>query len=184
MTKNNSARIFLCGFMGAGKSTIGKALAQKLEEPFYDLDKMIEERVGQSIPQIFKAKGEKAFRQLERQALDRTFSRGNGVIALGGGTLQSPTIVADIKSQGLLVFIETSMPNILQRITENNHRPMLWDENGKMKPKEKLRTDLKVLYEQRLPLYQQAEVIIHSDEFSATDEIINQLQKSMMHNAE
>jgi shikimate kinase len=177
MAKNNPARIFLCGFMGAGKSTIGKALAQKLEEPFYDLDKQVEELAGQSIPQIFETKGEKKFRQMEQRVLEHVVHKIDGIVALGGGTLQNRAIAADIKSQGLLVFIETSMSSILQRVMENDYRPMLWDKNGKMKSKEKLIVDLKELYEQRLPLYQQADVIIHSDEFSTTDDIVNQLQK-------
>jgi shikimate kinase len=177
------ARIFLCGFMGTGKSTIGKALAQKSGRPFYDLDDEIEKQVQQPIPQIFKTKGEKKFRQLERDALANLLHIKTGVVALGGGALQNQGIVDKLKSNGVLVFIKTPLHRILQRVLENNQRPMLWDENEKVKLKEKLRQDLKELYEQRLPFYRQAHLTIANDEFHTVEEISHQLYKKIIDHA-
>ncbi len=169
--------------MGAGKSTIGKALAQKSGRPFYDLDEVIEKQAGQSIPQIFETKGEKKFRQLEQDALISLYRIKKGVVALGGGALQNQPIVDEIKSNGLFVFIKTPMHKILKRVMKNDLRPMLWNESGKMKPTEMLRKDLEELYQQRLPLYQQADVIIDTGKFSTVNEISNELQKRMMPDA-
>jgi shikimate kinase len=176
LPNKSTARIFLCGFMGTGKSTIGKALAQKSGRPFYDLDEVIEKRAGQSIPQIFETKGEKKFRQLERDALISLYRIKKGVVALGGGALQNQPIVDEIKSNGLFVFIKTPMHKILERVMRNDKRPMLWNESGKMKPKETLRKDLE-------ELYQQADVIIDTGKFPTVNEISNELQKRMMPDA-
>jgi shikimate kinase len=84
MTDSN--KIFLLGFMGSGKSTLGKKLANKLNVPFFDLDKIIEEQIGISIAEIFKTKGEEYFRTLETQVLKQLiYKQAKFVIATGGG---------------------------------------------------------------------------------------------------
>jgi len=172
-------RIFICGFMGAGKSTIGEALAEKMDLPFYDLDAFIEEQAGRSIPDIFKLEGEKKFRQHERSALLEIIRKRKGIIALGGGTLQNQHLVDHIKVNGTLVFIKASMETILQRVMRHENRPMLWNDKGEMKSKKKLRKDLKVLYNQRLPLYEQAEITINCEDFSSVEALTDQLFKKI-----
>lgn len=177
MHDNIAERIFICGFMGAGKSTIGQGLAQRLQLAFWDLDTIIEEQAGQTIPNIFETKGEKYFRKTEQEVINRVSSKRRGVIALGGGSLQNQSIVNEIKSNGLLVFIEASMEAILQRVTENTDRPMLWDSDGQMKSKQKLRETMQPLYRQRLPLYQQADITVKSDNTMTVKGIVNQFIK-------
>jgi len=172
-------RIFICGFMGAGKSTVGRKLAHIFEQPFYDLDEYIEEQTGSSIPEIFDNEGENEFRKQERTALLSIIRSKEGIIALGGGTLQNQHIVDHIKVNGLLVFIRVSIDTVLQRVLKSDNRPMLWNEDGSMKSKEKLRTDLAELYKQRLPFYEQAEVTINSDAYDSADALVNQLAKKI-----
>lgn len=179
MINNLPDRIFLCGFMGAGKSTIGKRLAEKLDVPFWDLDDYIEKEAGKNIPQIFKENGEPEFRNLERQSLLKVIRNYQGIIALGGGSLQNQHMVDHVKLNGLLVFIETPFSIILERITKQNNRPLLLNEQGTLKDKEILEEELKTLYEQRLPYYQQAELTIVNDEKQTTENMVGSLIKKI-----
>ncbi|MDX1671002.1 MAG: shikimate kinase [Balneolaceae bacterium] len=170
---NLPERIFLCGFMGSGKSTIGRQLADELEQPFRDLDSYIEEQAGKSIPDIFRQEGEKHFRDLERRCLLKTVRSCSGVISLGGGALQNQQIVDHLKLKGLLIFIKTPFSIIFQRIEEDKNRPMLWNEQGQAGASEQLERDLRELYEQRLPLYRQAEITIETGPHDTVGEIVD-----------
>ncbi len=183
MISNLPDRIFLCGFMGAGKSLIGHKLAEKLERTFLDLDDKIEEKAGQSIPEIFDETGEAGFRTLERRALQEVIREFEGVVALGGGSLQNQHMVDHIKLNGLLVFIETPISVILDRISEDQNRPLLLDEEGNPKDRAQLKEELTALYEQRLPLYQQA-VITISNEGQNPDKIVQTLLKKIRNHVE
>jgi len=152
-------RVYLCGFMGAGKSTIGRALAQRLELPFQDLDDIIVEKAGKAISSIFADSGEAKFRILERKSLLEVSDSHRGVLALGGGSLQNQQVLDHLKSTGLLVFIEAPLSLIIKRISDDEGRPMLLDDHGKPKEREQLYEDMELLYESRLPLYSQAHII-------------------------
>jgi shikimate kinase len=86
MQINKEERIFLIGYMGAGKTTIGEQLAERLEYKFLDMDHVIEEKIQQSVSQIFSELGEEKFRQLERECLDKIATERNVVVATGGGS--------------------------------------------------------------------------------------------------
>lgn len=175
MIKNLPDRIFLCGFMGAGKSTLGERLARRLDQNFMDLDSYIEQQADATIPQIFEEYGEEEFRRKERSAILDVIKSRTGVIALGGGTLQNQHLVDHIKLNGLLIFIATPFSIIFERILEEPGRPLLLDENGNRKPKEILREELKALYKQRLPLYRQAVLQIDITRFGSTDDALEEL---------
>jgi shikimate kinase len=179
MNRTLPERTFICGFMGAGKSTIGSALAKQLEQPFHDLDSYIEARADQTIAAIFEAEGEDGFRREERSALLDLIRSTKGVIALGGGTLQNQHLTDHLKVNGLLVFIDTPLDMIMSRIAEDKNRPMLLDEKGNMKTEKVLKEELRHLRDQRLPLYEQAEVTISGAEFSALDNLVNHLLKKI-----
>jgi len=183
MISNLPDRIFLCGFMGAGKSLIGHKLAEKLKRTFLDLDDKIEEKAGQSIPKIFDETGEAGFRILERRALQEVIREFEGVVALGGGSLQNQHMVDHIKLNGLLVFIETPISVILDRISEDQNRPLLLDEEGNPKDRAQLKEELTALYEQRLPLYKQA-VITISNGGQNPDKIVQTLLKKIRNHVE
>ncbi|MDZ7715584.1 MAG: shikimate kinase [Balneolaceae bacterium] len=175
MITNLPDRIFLCGFMGAGKTTIGKVLAEKLEQSFMDLDQFIEHEQGLSIPEIFENEGEDAFRALERSAIRKAIRTFKGIIALGGGSLQDQHILDHIKLNGLLIFIETPFSVIFERIKNNTKRPLLLDDGGSPKSKDVLQAELKALYQQRMPLYEQAVIQIDSSKFDDVDSLSDKL---------
>lgn len=171
MISNLPDIIFLCGFMGAGKSTIGRKLAKELDCEFLDLDDRIEERTGQSIPEIFEQSGEGGFRAEERRALLEVTQDFEGVVALGGGSLQNQHLLDHLKLNGLLVFIETPISVILDRISGDENRPLLLDKSGNPKSREKLRKELEVIYEERSPLYEQAEIKVEDNGNRSPEEL-------------
>ena len=179
MNRTIPERIFICGFMGAGKSTVGRALADKLEMPFWDLDDFIEDQAGQSIPAIFEAAGEQGFRRREQSAVLDIIRQKKGVIALGGGTLQSQHLLDHIKVNGLLIYINTPMDEIIARISGDENRPLLLDEEGNMKSESELEKDLQQLYDERLPFYEQAEITIESTRFDDQEELVQSLVKKI-----
>lgn len=173
--KNGKDIIFLCGFMGTGKTTVGRALANMLHVSFRDLDDVIEERTGRSIPAIFKQDGEAVFREEERAALQAMAESYSGVLALGGGSLHNLELTEYLKGKGLLIFIETPISVILKRISRNPNRPLLLDEEGNIKDFNILKKQLADLYNQRLPLYKQADITISGSSFPSVDTFVNEL---------
>lgn len=170
--------------MGAGKTTIGQKLAQKLGCTFMDLDDKIIEIAGQSIPEIFEESGEAAFRTTERRALLDAARNFKGIVALGGGSLQNQHLLDHIKLNGLLIFIETPVSVILDRISNDENRPLLLDDQGNPKDEDTLRKDLKTVYERRLPFYEQAEIKILDDGSLSPDELVETLGKKIRNHVE
>lgn len=144
--------------MGTGKSTIGRSLAEELSLPFYDLDKMIEEKTGKSIPQIFEDSGEEEFRRIERELLTAFVQTCDGVLALGGGSLQNQHLTDHVKLYGWLVFINTPIELIMERVLRKKNRPMIKTEDPK-----KTRKKIKQLFEARKTLYKQAHITVQTD---------------------
>lgn len=182
--KNLPERIFLCGFMGAGKSVIGQKLADKLDRPFLDLDDKVEEKSEKSIPEIFETMGEAEFRIIERRALLEVIREFEGVVALGGGSIQNQHLLDHLKLNGLLIFIETPVSVILDRISEDENRPLLLDEQGNPKEKEQLKEDLTTLYEDRLPLYEQAVLTLKNDGSQPPEQLVETLLKKIKNHVE
>ena len=153
--------IALTGFMAAGKSTVGRALAGLLSWSFIDLDCEIERAEGETIREIFARRGEVAFRELESQTL-RTMlkgAKGAAVIALGGGTFIQPKNAELLRASGAgVVFLEVPIEQLLQRCRaisercEQNPRPLAEDEPA-----------FCALYAQRLPHYRQADLIVDAE---------------------
>ncbi|NCU82152.1 MAG: shikimate kinase [Actinobacteria bacterium] len=117
--------IILIGPPGAGKTSVGKALAKKLSFNFLDSDKVIEERSGKSISEIFIADGEPAFRDLEREAVIDLLENQRGVIALGGGSVMDPAVSKKLKTMANVVFLDVSISNAAPRVGFNRDRPLL-----------------------------------------------------------
>ena len=117
--------IYLTGFMGAGKSVVGKELARLLRRPFIDLDLSIEREAGSSVSSLFARRGEAAFRKLERKALLRAAKRQGVVVALGGGTLLDPRNRA-LAKKGFLVCLSCSRAELVRRLGPSREsRPLL-----------------------------------------------------------
>jgi len=167
--------VFICGMMGAGKSAVGKALAEHLDVPFSDLDDLIEESVGLTIPDIFEQHGENYFREIERELLKKNAKTVTGVMALGGGSLQNQQLVNELKSHGWLIFLNPSRQILLERLIKSDLRPML----KKLKEKE-LEQRIKNLLDERLPMYRQAHFSVKPGSgpmSEAVDQIIKKFEQ-------
>ena len=139
--------IFLCGFMGCGKSTIGAKLAKKLDCDFIDMDDYIEEQAGMSIPQIFEKYGEPHFRDLETQAV-RELSARNGVISCGGGAMLREVNAQTARQNGVVILLDVPFRTCYFRIADTD-RPIV---------RNNTRSQLEKLYHDRYVIYKQ-----HSD---------------------
>jgi shikimate kinase len=162
--------IYLVGFMGAGKTTVGRCLAAKLGWTFLDLDEEIERREGRTIAVIFKADGESHFRSLERLCLKDVSSSHQTVIALGGGAFISPENREIAETTGLTVWLKVSFGNIRLRVKIDGTRPNFPDP-GKAR----------LLFDAREPFYALARVHVSTDDGtpdSIADQIIGVLEKS------
>jgi shikimate kinase len=159
MDKNRS--IILTGFMGSGKSAIGRRLAGRLGMPFTDLDREIEAGENRTIPEIFRAEGELAFRILENQYLDQVLSESQPqVLALGGGALQQAGIREKIREYGLLVYLEVPEQVLIQRLKRDRNRPMIRDEKGRPLEDAELRSRVRTLLGERESGYRSADIIV------------------------
>lgn len=118
-------RFVLCGFMGTGKTTVGRELAARLGGRFVDLDDLIEQRFGMSVTRIFELHGEEAFRKAEREACSRVGAWGADVVAVGGGAVLDPDCRRTLESFGLLVCLTASLEALEQRLAKQSHRPLL-----------------------------------------------------------
>ena len=120
--------ITLCGFMGSGKTTVGKVLADFLGCPFLDLDDLVVKKAGKTIPDIFAEDGEPAFRQLEAQVLRKTvekYAEGTAVLALGGGAVMTPASAALLHGKTDCIYLRATLETLLNRLEgETAGRPL------------------------------------------------------------
>lgn len=140
--------IVLCGFMGCGKSTVGKKLARRLELPFIDMDAYIERQAGMTVSQLFDRYGEAHFRDLEHQCCVELSKQGGNVVATGGGALTFPRNQEALKQNGTIVLLDPPFPIIKRRLSGDTTRPLLNQPN-----REKA---MDQLYRKRLPVYRAA----------------------------
>lgn len=144
----------LIGFMGTGKSSVGRQAAEHLQFTFVDTDVLIENEVGRSISEIFAQQGEAAFRKCERDAVNSLSERRDTVIAAGGGLGADPENLASLKAHSLVICLWAPAETIWERVHLQTHRPLLQgpDPLGKIRE----------LLERREPVYRQADVLIHT----------------------
>lgn len=175
--------LFLCGMMGAGKTTLGQALAEKLGSRAYDLDKLIDLEVG-SHQRFLVLKGETAFRELEYQVLSRFLGRAEGaVVSLGGGTLQHPASLALVKESGTLIFLRAKPSTLVLRLqADPKERPLVLSNlggsfggnlagnlGGDLESETSLEARVKLRLSQREAAYLQASQVIDTDGVSVAD---------------
>ena len=117
--------IILTGMMGAGKTTVAKILAKKLNIKSIDIDSLIEQNEGEKISEIFSEKGEEYFRKIEKNTIDNIFTRENLVISLGGGALENNETREFLLTNSTVIYLQTSPEIIFERIKSNTERPLL-----------------------------------------------------------
>lgn len=157
-------RIYLTGFMGSGKSTIGPILANTLGYDFADVDRIVEQAEGFAVSQIFREKGEAYFRERELQALQSLSVRPHLVVSLGGGTLVQPAAFHLVRTTGILVYLKMSPEEVMRRLHHRTDRPLLLGADGERLPEEELRARIEKLYHERSSLYEAADVVVTTDE--------------------
>jgi shikimate kinase len=145
--------IFLTGFMGAGKTSVGKQLAERLDIPVVDTDQLIEQKIGKSINEIFAKEGESAFRKYERELL-KTLPLKNIVITTGGGMVIQKENRDWMKKHGIVIYLHCEPEEILRRLASDKTRPLLKQHNKQ--------EQIKRLWMERLPYYQEAHFMIHT----------------------
>jgi shikimate kinase len=159
--KNNI--IYLAGFMGAGKSTIGPILANTLGWNFVDLDKFIELNYQKSITAIFQEDGEPYFREIETAALHKVSSNNNLIISLGGGTIAFNDNLIYMKNNGKIVYLKSSLESVYKRLKNKRDRPILLNDDGTAIPENEFLDKINALYQKRKIFYDQSDIIIDTD---------------------
>ena len=165
--------LILIGYMGSGKSSIGKRLANRLGHVFVDLDKRIEDLAKVSIEEIFEKSGEDEFRDLEDYVLSKVLKEVNIVLATGGGTPCHSNNIETLKKNGFVVYLELDPPTLKKRLFwAKSKRPLL-----KGMDEDEMLEYIEEHLEERLPFYEQAHITVDADRINASklDELKDRL---------
>ncbi|KXF79275.1 shikimate kinase [Paramesorhizobium deserti] len=148
--------LVIVGLMGAGKSTIGKKVAQLLGLPFFDADNEIETVSRMTIPELFEAYGETEFRDLERRVIQRMLEDGPMVLATGGGAYMNAQTREAISASGVSVWLKADLDLLMERVSRRQNRPLLKNDNP--------RGVMERLMAERYPVYALADLTVTSRE--------------------
>lgn len=167
--------ISLCGFMGAGKSTIGKYLARTVGFTFIDLDNYIEQKRGTTIPELFKTEGEEAFRQEEfdslQQIIEQFGQKKDLILSLGGGTVTRERCATLIKEHTRCIYLYCSKEELARRVARNTtNRPLLQGKSS-----QELEDHIENLMKQREPLYNSCAHITIDTQYGNIPQLINKI---------
>lgn len=155
-------KIYLVGFMGAGKSTVARALGRRLGWKVHDIDERIEALERRSIPAIFSQSGEPYFREVERAMLHSLIPAHDIIVSTGGGTCADPDNRAAMLATGAVVWLDLPFDRVVARVPADGRRPLAQD-----------RALLEQLYESRLPAYREAHLRV--DASSPVDAVVEQI---------
>lgn len=167
MNGDPPTRVLLVGMMGAGKSTIGRALSGKLAWPYFDSDVEVERRTGMTVRQLFETQGEAAFRAEEKAVLQAALAgEGPRVVSVAGGAVLDPDNRRLVRGAGLVVWLRAMIPTLVAHVARGSHRPLLGDDPAGA---------LARLYPARRRVYEEvAEVIVDVDDLRP-DEICDRI---------
>ncbi len=167
--KQTKPNLYLVGFMGVGKSAIGRRLAREMGYAYIDSDHDIEKKVGQRIPEIFATQGEARFRQYEREFIESGHPSEGCVVSCGGGLVVQPGMSELLKSKGVVICLFASAESIIERTSRNKNRPLLNVEN----PAERVRQ----LLAEREPIYMNSGACI-TTEGRSIFEVVRHIKRS------
>jgi len=160
--------IALIGFMGTGKTAVGKALAEKLGKEFFELDLLIKKKSGKTIPAIFKEDGEISFREFEIEVVKEVSQQRNAVIACGGGVILNKINIDRLRKEAVIVYLTASPRVILRRISrDTDERPLLAVANPPLTIKDLLRF--------RRPFYERAADVTVNTSRLDIDSVVRQI---------
>ncbi len=151
----SNPNLYLVGFMGAGKTVVGRAVAQKLGLRLLDSDQEIEAKAGRTITEIFARDGEPAFREMERAFIESGHPDHGCVVACGGGLIVQPGMLDVVRKKGVIICLHASIDTLLQRTAASRNRPLLNVEDQESR--------LRALFAQREPIYRTAGTMILTD---------------------
>lgn len=169
--KFQSGNLFLVGMMGAGKTTVGKLLAQQMGKAFIDSDDEIQRRTGVTITHIFDVEGEAGFRQREMNVIQDLVKLNNIILATGGGVILSEQSRDALHRNGMVVYLKSTVHDLWQRTRHDRSRPLLQTDDP--------RGRLKELYEQRDPLYTQVADLVMPTGKQSVHSLVLQLQQEL-----
>lgn len=147
--------LYLVGFMGTGKSTIGRAVAQRIGFELLDSDHEIERQQGKAIADIFAQQGEAAFRAMERSYIETGHPAARVVVSCGGGLVVQPGMLDLLRARGVVICLHASIETILARTARHRHRPLLNVEDPEVR--------VRALYAEREPIYKRAGTVLLTD---------------------
>lgn len=150
--EETAANLYLVGFMGTGKSTVGRHAAQRLGFAFLDSDREIEQLQGRAISEIFATRGEAAFREMEREFVEHGHPATRQVVACGGGMVTQPGILELLQGKGVVICLYAPVETILERTSRHQHRPLLNVENREERIRE--------LFGQREAVYRRSGTLV------------------------
>jgi shikimate kinase len=159
--------VVLVGMMGAGKTAVGKALAQRLGVPFLDSDHEIERAANMTVPEIFARDGEPFFRLKERQVISRLLDDARGVLSTGGGAFLAEENRRMISERGVSIWLNASTDVLWQRVRHRDSRPLLKTANP--------RQTLETIHTERRHLYAQADIAVVSDAGTSIEEMVDRV---------
>lgn len=164
--------IVMVGMMGAGKTAIGRALAARLDVPFLDSDAEIEAAANMSVPEIFQRDGETFFREKETQIISRLLDGTKGVLSTGGGAFLDEVNRTNISARGVSIWLNADLNLLWQRVRHKDTRPLLRTPNP--------RQTLAEIYDQRVPLYAKADVMVKSSPDLSIDEMVDRVIETLL----
>jgi shikimate kinase len=162
--------IVLVGLMGAGKTTVGRRLAEKLGLTFVDADHEIEIAAGQTIPEIFAKHGEAYFRDGERKVIARLLENGAQVLATGGGAYMNADTRSAIRSHGISIWLRADFDLLMRRVRRRSNRPLLQNDDPE--------AVMRKLIDERYPVYAEADITVDSRDVAHTS-IVNTIIKTL-----
>ncbi|MCG8487614.1 MAG: shikimate kinase AroK [Candidatus Thiodiazotropha sp.] len=164
--------LFLIGPMGAGKTTVGRQLAEHFRKEFIDSDLEIQRRTGVDIPTIFEFEGEQGFRQREQEVIDELTRRDEVVLATGGGAVIKEQNRKALSSRGLVIYLHCTVEQQFERTHRDKNRPLLQTDDPMAK--------LKSLMAERDPLYRQTADLLISTEGRNTQAVVQDIRKQVI----
>jgi shikimate kinase len=157
----NKRNVFLVGFMGTGKTTIGKELAKMMGRKFLDLDAELERRLGKTVGDYFSEHGEVKFREVEERVAIELSTTNNRVIATGGGTILNPRVYEALHASGLLVCLYTKRDDLVDRLKRNDKRPLVRGQSP-----EEIRERVEQLLRERSEKYDRVKIRIDTSDLT------------------